>query len=70
MIHITGNALCIAKRPEKIEPRPQATRTKIGEVRPCGFRDMWTDRHTDTQTDTLITIRRTSSGGGQRIIMW
>ena len=31
---------------------------KVGEVRPCSFRDMQADRQTDrqTQTDILITV--------------
>ena len=49
------------RRQTRTKPRTQATCTKIGEVRPCGFRDMQADRQTDRQTnnkqtDILVTI--------------
>jgi len=46
----------------RTEPRSQATRTKIGEVRSCGSRVMWADRQTDRQTNTH-THRNTSHPG-------
>ena len=36
----------------------------FGEVRPCGFRVMRADRH----TDTLIAILHTPSGGGSEVM--
>ena len=40
--------------------------TKFSEARTCSSEDMIADKHThtDRQTDTLITILRSATGGG------
>jgi len=50
------------RRQRRTKRRRQAVRKTFGEVRPRGFQVMREDRHTDKQTDILITIPRTPSG--------
>ena len=38
-------------------------RGKFGEAQACGSRDMREDKHTDLQTDTLVAMLRSPSGG-------
>ena len=42
----------LQRRQKRTEPQPQATSTKIGEIRPYGFErtDRRTDRHTHRNT--------------------
>jgi len=54
-------------RPRRTEPRPQVTYSKYDGICMCGLRDTrvyrQTHRQTEKQTDTLIAILRTPTGG-------
>jgi len=52
----------------RTEPRPRVTRTKFGEDRTRNFQNMFADKHTNRQSDTVVAKLRlpyTGAGGGR-----
>ena len=52
----------------RTEPRPRVTRTKFGEDRTRNFQNMFADKHTNRQSDTVVAKLRlpyTGAGGAE-----
>jgi len=66
----TGSTLCIATTPKEDRATAIGNMHKIDKDRKCGFEDILADRQTDTHTDILITILRSTLAVEVTVKLW